>query len=832
MKQLRNKQNTKPLQSQVCRLFLLVIATGLLFASLSGAQQTDEQKGIDQDNYNIKQSIEFGFRFTSLTGDLQTYDTMVNLQQGPRLLNFTTEMRSLDHRGVFFDRLYFSNFGYGGDPNVVSVLRIGKNKWYAFDAMFRHDENFWDYSLLANPFNPATPVANAPANFNPLVNASSNVLGTTIVGISPHYYNTRRNMQNYNVTFLPDSKIRVRAGYNLNTNTGPDFSTIHQGTEQFLLQNFSATLSQYRLGVDFRFLPRTNISYDQTWSYYKTDPGVTDVNQQFSVGSGLPPVDLGVSWNPPSQPCNPTFQAGSIVNPKCSAYYDYFSHRQTRMNFPTEQISFQSNIIPALQMSGKFSYTGGDMNVNSYQQSFAGLESRSQLTNFLQNGPIEGRHVASYGDFGATWKISPMLSVVDSFDYSNWLEPGQFVSSECSFFSTNLIVPPNVFAPTASLPFAPCVAPPNGVAGTPNHTSSSGPDMLINLDSNFLKQRIYTNLIEAQVELSAKAGAYFGYRYRNREIADNFYNTQNAIYFPNNPARGSCASLDSTLPVTQPNLPDGCTLNPDGSISYLTPGATFGPPGVTNIETNSAVLGLWLRPTRNLSFNLDAELSASNNTFTRVSPLQSQQVRFRMKYKVKNWLNLSGNASTLNGQNNVDTVNGLQRNWNLGFSLALTPSEKFSAQLGYNYNSIFSQILICYTSSAALPGLPACPNLPGLLQQLAVYDSRVNTGFLDFIWTPLNRLTLEAGANLVGASGSELNLSPESAIPTAPTGSLNSNWYQPYGVASYRFAKHWTGRARWDYYGYHEDTNGSYQDLYAPRNFRGNLVTLSVRFAF
>ena len=76
----------------------------------------------------------------------------------------------------------------------------------------------------------------------------------------------------------------------------------------------------------------------------------------------------------------------------------------------------------------------------------------------------------------------------------------------------------------------------------------------------------------------------------------------------------------------------------------------------------------------------------------------------------------TGNASTLNGQNNVESVNGLQKNWNLGFTLALTPSEKFSAQLGYNYNAISSQILICYTSSAALPGLPACPNLPGLLQ--------------------------------------------------------------------------------------------------------------------
>src|SRR3974390_171263 len=124
MKNLGKKQNTKPLRSQVHQLFLVVFATGVLFVLPAASQQTEEQKGIDQDNYNIKQSIEFGYRFTSLSGDLQAYDTMVNLQQGPRLLNFTTEMRSLDHRGVFFDRLYFSNFGYGGDPKRVSALRI------------------------------------------------------------------------------------------------------------------------------------------------------------------------------------------------------------------------------------------------------------------------------------------------------------------------------------------------------------------------------------------------------------------------------------------------------------------------------------------------------------------------------------------------------------------------------------------------------------------------------------------------------------------------------------------------------------------------------------
>jgi len=74
---------------------------------------------VDEGNYHIKQSIEFGGRFVDVTGNTQSYDTFVNLQQGPRLLGFTTELRSLDHHGSLFDRFYFSNFGYGGDPNQV-----------------------------------------------------------------------------------------------------------------------------------------------------------------------------------------------------------------------------------------------------------------------------------------------------------------------------------------------------------------------------------------------------------------------------------------------------------------------------------------------------------------------------------------------------------------------------------------------------------------------------------------------------------------------------------------------------------------------------------------
>lgn len=825
MKNTQLSQFANHLQAAFLPFVLSALMAAVFLAPSLRAQQVDDEKGIDQGNYNIKQSIEFGGRFTSVGGDQQAYDTMVNLQQGPRLLGFTTEMHSLDPHGSLFDRFYFSNFGYGGDPNDVSVLRISKNKLYNFNVMVRHDENFWDYSLLANPFNPAVPVANAPANFNPTYNAPANLLGTTIVGISPHYFNTRRNLQSYGLTLLPDAKIRFRVGYDHNTNSGPSFSAIHQGTEQFLLQNVSTGMNQYRLGVDFRFLPKTNISYDQIWSYYRTDPGQFDPNQQFSVGSGFPPVDLGVSWAPPSQPCNPTFLAGSIVNPKCSAYYNYSNFQRTRLDAPTEQISLQSNFIPNVQFTGKFSYTGGNLNNSSSQLGFQGLESRTSLADFTQGGPLLGRQVSSYGDFGTTWQITKDFSLVDAFHYGDWQQPAQFSASECSFFSGSLIVPPNLFTTTASLPISTCAAPTNGIAGIPAHSTSSGPDVLLNVDANFLKQQTTSNLIEGQVQISQKTGAYFGYRYEHRVIADNFFNLQNAVYYPNNAARGNCALVGGVLP-------DGCTQNTDGSISYATPSPSYGPPGITDIDSNTAVLGFWAKPVKNLSFNLDAELGTANNTFTRLSPQNSQQFRARAQYKVAAWLNLSGYFLTIDGQNNLVAVNGTQHNRSTGFSLSLTPNEKFSTQLGYDYNNIYSNLFICFTSSAALPGLAACPDVTGLVQETYTYTSKVNTGFLDFLWMPVKRLTLEAGANLSGVSGSQLNLNPGSTIPTAPLGPLNSNWYQPYGSASYQFAKHWTGRARWDYYGYHEDSNGSYQDLYAPRNFRANLITLSVRYAF
>ena len=788
------------------------------------AQQDQEQPGIEQGNYNIKQSVEFGGRLVSITGDQQAYDTFVNLQEGLRLLDFTTEMRALDHHGALFDRLFFSNFGYGGDPNDVSRLRISKDKWYDFDLLFRRDENFWDYSLQANPLNPVTPpFANPPAGFTPAI------------GSSPHYFNTRRRLGDYNLSLLPQSRVRFRLGYSRNVQEGPTFTTIHQGTEQLLFQNWKTTVNTYRLGADFRWLPRTTISYDQVWNYYKGDTGSTDENQIFALSNGTP-VDLGVSFNAgANQPCGNTFGGPppGAVNPACSAYLSYLTAARARTNGLTEQIGLQSNYWKNLDLSDRFTYTGGDANVFGYDESLTGREARSNLRNNLTTGPVGGRHVMVTSDFGATWHITDSLSFMDSFQFSTFHNPAEFDSSACSFFSPNLLTPARVFTPSSPVPIT-CVPPRDGLpvaAASPiQHSSGSGPDIAMTVNGNFLKRDEKMNLAEIEYQFSPKVGARTGFRYRHRAIDDDFFTSVAEVFFPGpapiNAARGDCALVNSAQPLSQANLPTGCTLNSDGTISFATPNPTDNP-GEILINEYGGLFGFWAQPTSTFRISFDAELMSADNTFTRISPRQSQEYRVRIKYQPANWANLSGSIRIWEGRDNIAEVNNLQHDRSYGISLTLQPTEKLGFELGYDYDDVFSQILICYVSSAAPAELAQCPGVTGLVQQLSTYTNHSHYGNLDVTWAPIRRLTAHLGGNFAGTSGSAILLDPN-AVP----GPLNSKYFRPYGGLDYRVARSWTGKAYWGYYDYHEDLTALTQDMFAPRNFRGNTVTLSVRYAF
>src|SRR5438477_5656453 len=118
-------------------------------SALGGAFAQEAVEGIDNGNYHYQGSFELGYRFVNNNGSQPIYDTFVDARQGPRLLDQTLDMRSLDHQGELFDNLFVSSFGWGGDPETAGRVRLSKNKWYNFNASFRHDRNFFDYNNLA-----------------------------------------------------------------------------------------------------------------------------------------------------------------------------------------------------------------------------------------------------------------------------------------------------------------------------------------------------------------------------------------------------------------------------------------------------------------------------------------------------------------------------------------------------------------------------------------------------------------------------------------------------------------------------------------------------------
>ncbi len=238
----------------------------------SPSESTNKTAG----DYTVQQSVEFGYRDSLINGNLNNYDTFENLTSGVRLFDYSVEMHSIDHKGPFFDNLSFVNSGYGGDPNDISRLHIDKSNLYDFRVMFRQDKDYWNYNLLANPLNPTT---------GPIPN------GESIVN-SPHALDLTRKMQDYDLTLFPQSRLRFRVGYSRNADTGPASTPLEGGTEPLLSETVNEVTNSYRMGVDYRGLPKTTLSFDELLTYTAINNSVADndfwlsADQRHSRGFG------------------------------------------------------------------------------------------------------------------------------------------------------------------------------------------------------------------------------------------------------------------------------------------------------------------------------------------------------------------------------------------------------------------------------------------------------------------------------------------------------------------------------------------------------------------
>ncbi len=383
----------------------LVAPSPWLLAQAPSAAATPpaEPDGVTSGGYQIHSSVEIGYRVNGVTGSEDMYGTLVNLQTGPRLLDQTLSMQSVNHDGFLFDDLYLSSFGWGGDPNNAMRLRADKNKWYNLQSSFRRDQNFSDFDLLANPLNPPTSTPSIP------------------VTNSPHEFETTRRMSDVDLTLLPQSRVSFRLGYSHNNMAGPSFSSVHEGTDALLLQPWNTTMNSYRVGVDWRILPRTVVSYDQFLDYYKgdTDTRLASFAPVLLPGGG--PVELGLSIDTANKepcavgpPATSLVSSGTLTNTTCSGFFNYARNQRIRTSTPTERIGLRSNYSPRVELVASFAYSAAN-STTPLDESFSGLITRTNTLAFLGTGTAAANRISDTLDIGTTIHLTKHLRLIEKF---------------------------------------------------------------------------------------------------------------------------------------------------------------------------------------------------------------------------------------------------------------------------------------------------------------------------------------------------------------------------------------------------------------------------------
>src|SRR5215813_5665025 len=736
----------------------------------------------------VKQSAEFGGRISDFTGNPATWSSFVNLGTGPRLLEYSLDMHSPTHTGVLFDDFLFTNFGYGGDPNNVSRIRAQKGRIYSFNAAFRRDQNIFDYDLFANPLNPSASNPNVP------------------ILQSPHEFLLTRRMSDVNLNLFPVGSVRVRLGWSRVVNEGTSFSSDHQGTEALLLQPTLNTTDNYNFGVSLRVIPRTSLNYDQFYTFFKGDTSASLTPATITPVFGLPPfflasgtpVQLGLPFNTAAgQPCATPILGTGFVNPACNGFISYLRLGRTRNSFPTEQFSFQSNYFRRLDFAGRINYSDAEADMPATVELFNGLVTRNRVRSSALTGSSIAHRLSLAGDFGVTFHVTDKLRIVDNFRYDNFRIPGSWSLATANLFGATLLSNPNLFSP-ATCP------PPFTAATCPQHNTSSPADLIADQLTEFLRQERRINTFLVEYDFTRRITAHVGYRFERREITHTIGDSQDLIFFPTLATRGACAGQ----PVDAQGV---CTTSTDDFDT-----------DTTLIYGHTGLIGFAARPTDNFRISADAEFLSADNTFTRIGPRHLQDYRIRANYKPESWVTVGAAVRILESRNPSLDIGNFQHNRSYGFSANFAPEEaKFGVDLSYDYNDVFSQTNICFVATPTPPGAITCgtPFLSGT--SLYTNLSHFFSGMA--VVKPWKRVTGGLGYAVTSTSGNTLILNPN-----APTGPLNFNYHLPTASLAIELSKNLIYKTGWNYYDYNEKTTIGPT---LPRDFRGNVFTLSLRYS-
>ncbi len=763
------------------------VAILLMTAGVAAAQVAmPDSASAAPNGYTLHGSINLGGNMTSLTGSGAMYDTMVNMQSGPRVLGSSFQMQALPTtKHTLVDSLTAYSTGWGGNPYDQATMNFSKGKIYQFSGTFRRDRQYFDYDLLGNP--------NIPAGQSIPIGPTTAPTGSLAwpqVKQSPFLYNTVRRMTDTSLTIFPISKVTYHFEYSQNVFQGPSLSpgasspffAASIGTNTQLLEQYQRnSTDDFIGGIDWKPLLKTTLTFEEEVDHYKEGSYFTLAPSDFiaqeadgtPVASGgwdsIPPYGIG-SCNTGSMGAAPytilspaqTPGGLPIINPACSVATSYLRSQPTRILYPTEIFRFQSSSIPNVAMNGDVRYTNANMNLPNYYENFQGLSGAVRSITYTGNANARREVIAV--DYGVDWNATKTISVADQVVFSNVQQPGIANISK----GATLVTPPN---PNETINYSGPLTPgtPVTVEGNPNGTPL--PD--------FFGQKFLTNNLMATWDGWSRATFSVTYRYQTHIIAE--------------------------------GIPHNAPLAPRATNN-----------GTVTIHENGGIFNAALRPSEHWNVNGSIGLFYNDNAFTPLTPRETQRYRVHTIYRPKPWATLSGAYNGVerhNNTNNTGTASAagpldhVDHSRVVSMGGVLSPNAHYGFDFNYSYGDVYTSTNICYDAAASptLPGAatPSGTACPGATVRGTTYyefgpvkdfmDAPTQYGSVALHLSPTDRIHSSIGYIISSVSGSRFFNDARDV-----NGSLVSTYQSPFVNFAWAVRKSWSLSAEYNFYGYGE----------------------------
>ena len=194
-------------------------------------------------------SIDVGYRWRSgVGGSMDTYRSVVNLGQGPKLFGLDLSFQSATRR--WFDRIDVRANNWGGDPYNTAHVDASRHDWYNFNFDYR---NIAYYNFL-------------PSFADPTIGQG--------FFLDQRSYDSRRRMSDFELELMPGRRIVPYLAYSHDAGSGRGITDFYSDVNEYpVADRLRDKTDNFRGGVRIE-MSKFHVTLEQGGSTFKDDQQV------------------------------------------------------------------------------------------------------------------------------------------------------------------------------------------------------------------------------------------------------------------------------------------------------------------------------------------------------------------------------------------------------------------------------------------------------------------------------------------------------------------------------------------------------------------------------